>query len=241
MGGIGSLMLSYAAGALSVLSPCVLPLLPILLVSAIEQHVFGPFALAAGLSVSFAGMGILIASLGLGLDIDASILRSIGAGLMVVFGVVLLVPTLQTGLSQWAVPLTAGGNRLLERVDLTGVRGQFLLGLLLGAIWLPCAGPTLGAAIGMAAESETMLRAALIMAIFAIGAATPVLALAYGSRHAILARRARLSRISAVAKPIMGTALSAVGIFVLTGLDKIVEASLTNAMPEWLVNVTTRL
>jgi cytochrome c biogenesis protein CcdA len=241
MGDIGSLLLSYIAGALSVLSPCVLPLLPILLVSAIEQHVFGPFALAAGLSSSFAGMGILIASLGLGLDIDASILRSIVAGLMVIFGVVLLVPALQTRLSQIAVPVTAGGNRLLERVDLTGVRGQFLLGLLLGAVWSPCAGPTLGAAIGMAVESETMLRAALVMAIFAVGVATPVLALAYGSRRAIFARRDRLSRISAVAKPIMGTALVTVGTFVLTGFDKIVEASLTNAMPVWLVNVTTRL
>jgi cytochrome c-type biogenesis protein len=164
MGDLGSLLVSYAAGALSTLSPCVLPLLPIVLVGAVEQHVFGPLALAAGLAASFAATGIFIAALGLSVGIDPGIVRFGAAAVMVMFGVVLLVPALQAGLARMAGPLSAGGGTLLARVDVTGVRGQFVVGLLLGVLWSPCAGPTLGAAIGMAAESETMLRAVLVMA-----------------------------------------------------------------------------
>jgi cytochrome c-type biogenesis protein len=78
------------------------------------------------------------------------------------------------------------------------------------------------------------------MAAFSLGAATPILALAYGSRQAIFARRDLVARVSRIAKPLMGAALVGVGAFVLTGFDKVVEA-LTSAMPDWLVTVTTRL
>jgi cytochrome c-type biogenesis protein len=84
-------------------------------------------------------------------------------------------------------------------------------------------------------------RAAMVMATFSLGAATPILVLAYGSRQAIVARRDLLARTSQIAKPLMGAALVGIGVFVLTGFDKIVEASLTRAMPDWLVSVTTRL
>jgi cytochrome c-type biogenesis protein len=81
----------------------------------------------------------------------------------------------------------------------------------------------------------------MVMAMFSLGAATPILALAYGSRQAIVTRRDLLARTSRIAKPLMGTALVSVGALVLTGFDKVVEASLTRAMPDWLVSVTTRL
>ena len=111
MAAIGSLALSYAAGALSTLSPCVLPLLPVLLVSALEQHALAPLALAVGLSGSFAAIGILIASLGLGLGgLDADVLRYAAAALMAGFGIVLLIPDLQTRLTQIAAPLAGGAS-----------------------------------------------------------------------------------------------------------------------------------
>jgi len=242
MAAIGSLALSYTAGALSTLSPCVLPLLPVLLVSALEQHALAPLALAVGLSGSFAAIGILIASLGLGLGgLDADVLRYAAAALMAGFGIVLLIPDLQTRLTQIAAPLAGGVNRLLERLNPGGIGGQFMLGVLLGAVWSPCAGPTLGAAVAFAAQGGSLVYAAAAMALFAFGAATPILALAYGSRQTMLARRDRLWRLSGIGKPAMGVALAAVGLFVLTGLDKVVEANLTRTMPGWLMNATTWL
>jgi cytochrome c-type biogenesis protein len=75
MAELGGLALSYAAGALSTLSPCVLPLLPIILFGALEQHVWGSVALAAGLSASFASVGIFLASLGFGIGLDPTAFR----------------------------------------------------------------------------------------------------------------------------------------------------------------------
>ncbi len=241
MGDFGNLTLSYAAGALSTLSPCVLPLLPIVLFGVLERHAWGPLALAAGLSASFAAVGVAIASFGFSIGLDPATLRVGVAVLMVGMGAVLLVPSLQSKLAAMAAPVATGGQTLLDRLQPAGLGGQFVLGVLLGAIWSPCSGPTLGAAIGLAAQGETVGKAAAIMLAFGLGAATPILALAYGSRQVIFARRDRLVRMSRIGKPLMGVAFVGVGAFVLTGLDKIVEASLTRAMPDWLVTVTTRL
>ena len=238
---LGGLTLSYATGALSTLSPCVLPLLPIILFGALEQHAWGPVALAAGLSASFAGVGIFLASLAFNIGIDPTAFRLGVAALMLIIGIVLLVPALQSRFALAVAPVAMGGQALIDRLRPSGIGGQFALGVLLGAIWSPCSGPTLGAAIGLAAQSETAGRAAMVMAMFSLGAATPLLALAYGSRQAIVARRKLLARTSRIVKPLMGAALISVGVLVLTGFDKVVEASLTRAMPDWLVTVTTRL
>ena len=238
---ISNLVLSYAAGALSTLSPCVLPLLPLVLFGVLEKHAWGPVALATGLSASFAAFGIAIASVGFNIGLDPATLRNAVAVLLLAMGIVLLVPALQGRLAAFAAPVATGGQTLLDRIQPSGLGGQFLLGVLLGAIWSPCSGPTLGAAIGLAAQGDTMIKAAAVMAVFGLGAATPILALAYGSRQAIFVRRDLLARTSRVAKPVMGAAFAFVGAFILTGFDKIVETSLTNAMPDWLTTLTTRL
>ena len=236
----GSLALGFAAGALSTLSPCVLPLLPVLIASALQQHALAPLALAGGLSVSFAGMGIFTASMSLAVGLDASVLRLGGAVLMLALGVVLLVPPLQERFARAAGPVTGWAGGWLQRLPSAGLGAQALLGLVLGVVWTPCTGPTLGAAIGLAAQRESLLAAAAVMTVFGLGAAVPLLALAYGSRQAVLGRRDRLKRLATLAKPVLGTVLVAVGLLVLTGLDKIIETRLTNAMPEWLVELTTR-
>jgi len=236
----GGLAVSFLAGALSTLSPCVLPLLPILLGGALQRHRLAPAALAGGLAASFTVIGLFIATLGLSTGIDGGAVRLAAAALMAGFGAVMLSARLQAGFARLAAALAGGGNGLLEHVSGDGLGGQFLLGLLLGAAWSPCAGPSLGAAIGMAAQSGTVLKAASIMAVFSLGATAPLLALAYGSRQAMTTRRDRLARLAKWAKPVMGAALLGMGLFIVTGIDKLVETGLANAMPSWLVDLTTR-
>lgn len=235
-----SLVLAFLAGTLSTLSPCVLPLLPILLGGALQQHRLAPAALAGGLSLSFTVVGLAVATLGFAAGIDGGTVRTIAAVLMATFGLVLLSAPLQTTFAGVVAPLTGGANGLLGRVSGDGIGGQFVLGLLLGAVWSPCAGPTLGAALGMAAGSGTTGEAGAIMAVFGIGAATPMLVLAYGSRKALAARRDRMAGLAKAAKPVMGGVLLAMGLLIVSGLDKVVETRLTAAMPEWLVDVTTK-
>jgi cytochrome c biogenesis protein CcdA len=233
--------LSFLAGALASLSPCVLPLVPILLGSALQQHPAGPLALTAGLALSFAGLGATLASVGFAFGIDADLVRTGAATVMAFFGIVLFSAWLHERFALAVAPLANRAGALSGAVSKRGLVGQFAFGLLLGIVWAPCAGPTLGAAGGLAAAAGTAPRAAVMMALFGLGAAAPILALAYGTRRWAGAGRQRLHRLATVAEPVMGTALVAIALIVLTGLDKIMEAALTQAMPDWLLDITTRI
>lgn len=237
---LANLGFALVAGALSTLSPCVLPLLPVLLGGAVQQHRLAPLALAAGLAVSFTGVGLFIATLGFALGIDGGVIRLIAAVILAAFGLVMLSPRLTAGFVGVAGGLTGGANSLLGQMSGEGMGGQFLLGAVLGAVWSPCAGPTLGAAIGLAAQSGNTLQAAATMIAFGLGASAPMLALAYGSRGAMAGQRDRLARLARAAKPVMGALLLAMGILIASGLDKKIEAGLIAAMPSWLVALTTR-
>lgn len=229
---MGTLVAALLAGVFSTLSPCVLPLIPVLLAGALNSHRLGPVALASGLALSFAGLGVLLASAGFALGLDGALIRQGAAVVMVAFGTILLAPPLTRAFA--AAASMAGGGSLLARLPGDGLAGQFLLGLVLGAVWSPCTGPTLGAAIGLAGSRSTVAGAALVMAIFAIGAALPVLALAYG----LSSWKAALGSIARRGKPILGGALLVVGLLVLTGADKAIEAVLVDIMPDWLVALT---
>lgn len=231
---------SFLAGVLSTLSPCVLPLIPVLVTGAAQRHRLAPLALAGGLAASFAVLGVVLASFGLALGIDQGAVRTAAATLMTLFGVVLLSPSLQRGGAMVAAPVAGGGNAVLARASGDGVAGQFGLGLVLGAVWSPCAGPTLGAAVGLAAQRQHLAEVTLVMAVFALGAAAPVLLLAYGSRGALARRKEAMARLAGRAKPLLGAVLVAVGLLVLTGLDNEIEAAAVAAMPGWLVELTVR-
>jgi cytochrome c-type biogenesis protein len=235
------LALSFLAGALTSLSPCVLPLIPILVGSALQEHPAGPLALTLGLALSFAGLGVALASVGFAIGIDADVVRTGAAVLMACFGVILLSASLQERFARAGGPLINRAGVVLAAAGKAGLPGQFTLGILLGLVWAPCAGPTLGAAVGLAASSGTAPRAALMMTLFGLGAATPILALAYASRRWAGAGRQRLRALATVAKPAMGSVLVAVGVIVVTGTDKIVETALTRAMPAWLLDFSTRI
>ena len=237
---MGALSLSFAAGVLSVLSPCVLPLLPVVIASAMHSHRHGPLALAAGLVVSSTAIGLVFASLGFTWGVDRDMARAVAAALMVAAGLVLLLPRLQDAFATMSAPLARGADRVVRRLP-PGFGGQLLLGSLLGAVWTPCAGPTLAAALSLAARSESLLRAVVVMLVFGVGAAVPVIALAYGARRALFGRRAWLGSAVSTAQPIMGGVLLLVGVLTVTGADKVVETWMVDHMPSWFVDLTTWL
>ncbi|HEY5896067.1 MAG TPA: cytochrome c biogenesis protein CcdA [Burkholderiales bacterium] len=238
---MASVLLGLLAGTLTVLSPCVLPVLPFVLFAALERHRFAPLALAAGLVVAFTGAGLAIAGASIVWAPSADVMRQASAVLLVVFGAILLLSTLKNRVAALGASLTGPLNRALERLSPDGWPGHFTLGLLLGAVWTPCTGPTLGAAITWAASSATLGKASLVMLAFGAGASLPLLAIAYGSRQALQARRAALARIERLTRPALGGLILALGAFIALGVDKAVEAALVRAMPDWLVYITTLL
>jgi cytochrome c-type biogenesis protein len=150
--GLSTYGLGLAAGALSTLSPCVLPLVPVLLASAANAHRWGPVALGTGLALSFALIGTFLATVGAALGLDPDTFRSIGAAVLALFGLILLVPKLQAVFGAAMSGLSSSGHQLLARITLDGLAGQLVIGLLLGAVWSPCFGPTLGAATSWRAK-----------------------------------------------------------------------------------------
>ncbi len=235
----GEFVLAFIAGLVTILNPCVLPLVPILVASSLGKHRFGPVALAAGLGVSFTLFGFTIIAFGFQLGIDEQAIRMFAGGLLVVAGGVLLIPRAQAALSALASPLTNRAQGALGRIGGEGLTGQFLTGLLLGLVWAPCVGPTLGAAIAAASQGESLLQAFLTFLIFALGVGISIVLFALASRKALGWNAKRLQSLSRYAKPIFGVVLLAVGALVLTGLDKAIEAWILEIMPEWLVHFTT--
>ena len=233
------LALALAAGLLSILSPCVLPLVPIVLGAAATSHPLGALALAGGLAVSFTGLGLLLAVAGFGLGIDAGTFRMAAAAIMIVLGAILLVPAWQAQLAGVGGPLSNWADRHFGRFASAGLAGQFALGLLLGAVWSPCVGPTLGAASLLASQGRDLSQVALTMLIFGIGAALPLVLFGLISRATLMGVRSRLLSAGKVGKGLLGGAFLVIGFAIVSGADKWIETVLVDASPQWLTQLTT--
>lgn len=233
--------ISFAAGVLSALSPCVLPLLPILLGTALTAHRLGPLALAAGLALSFALAGTLIGYAGVSLGMEQALIRNVAALLLGLFGLILLSAQLQERFAAAAAVLSAAGSGLLQRVTLDGWQGQFVLGLLLGIVWSPCVGPTLGAAITLAAQGRELGQVALVMAAFGLGAGLAVVLLGLLSRRALANMRGSLLNAAKYGKAVLGAIMLALALSILAGFDRHLEAWLLDISPDWLLFLTTSL
>lgn len=237
---LATLALAALAGALSVLSPCVLPLLPIVLGAAAVEHRWAPAAFALGLALSFTVLGLFVSTIGYAVGLDAGVLRTLAAVLLLGIGVVLLVEPLQVRLAVTGSPIGNYVEQRLGNLSTHGWSGQFLLGLMLGAVWAPCVGPTLGAASLLAAQGENLGQVGLTMAFFGLGAAVPLLIMGLLSRDAMMRWRGRLLGAGTGGRTVLGLLLAAVGILILSGLDKTIETALVDASPAWLTNLTTR-
>ena len=200
----------------------------------------GPVALAAGLALSFVVIGLFVATLGFAAGLDQDVFRFAAAALLIVVGGVLLLPKLQMQFATAAGPLGQWAGARTGGFAGRGWSGQFAVGLLLGAVWSPCVGPTLGAASVLAARSENLPGVAVTMLAFGIGAALPLLAIGMMSREALLRWRSRLLAAGSGGKIAMGVLLVAVGALILSGLDKRLETVLVEASPAWLTELTTR-
>lgn len=239
--GLTSYGLSFAAGSLSTLSPCVLPVVPILLATAVAAHRLGPYALAGGLTLSFTFVGVLVASLGGAIGLDQTALRTAGAVLLLAFGLILISSRLQELFAVATSGVSGAGQSLLSKVTLDGLPGQFLIGLLLGIVWSPCVGPTLGAAITLASQGQDLGQVTALMALFGLGAGVPLVVLGLLSRQAMMRMRSRLLVAGRLGKQVLGGVMLLLGAMILSGADKLFEAWVLNHAPEWLVQATTSI
>lgn len=235
------LLFAFGAGLLTLINPCVVPVLPIVIASAFQSSRFGPVALSGGLSLSFVTLGVGVTAFGQALGVDIDTISKIGAGLMVLFGLALLVPQAGAVMAGAMAGLSSQADARIDTLDRGGLRGQFLGGLLLGAVWSPCIGPTLGGAISLASQGEGLLRATTIMVFFAAGVSTLILGLAYGTRGAVGRYNTQLRALALRSRPILGVAFVAVGLGLLFNVHHMIEAWMIGVLPAWLIDLSVSL
>jgi cytochrome c-type biogenesis protein len=217
-----------------------LPVLPIVLGAASSAERLGSVALAAGLALSFTTIGLFAAPIGYSIGLSADVFRYVAAALVIAVGIVLMLPRLQVQLAAASGPIANWTDQRFGSRNGSGLSGQFGVGVLLGAVWSPCVGPTLGAASLLAAQGQNLPQVAATMFAFGIGAALPLLLLGLLSREAMASWHKGLMSASQFAKAGLGILFIAIGALVITGFDKSIETVLVAASPQWLTDLTTR-
>jgi cytochrome c biogenesis protein CcdA/thiol-disulfide isomerase/thioredoxin len=167
-------VVSYLGGVLTILSPCILPVLPFVFARADQPFVKSGLPLLLGMAITFAGVATL-AAVGGGWAVQANQYGRFAAiVLLALFGVTLLFPELADRLTR---PLVALGGRLSQKADDPNTSGSsfgpsFLLGIATGLLWAPCAGPILGLVLTGAALQGANVQTSLLLLAYAAGAAT---------------------------------------------------------------------
>lgn len=231
--------LAFVAGVLSILSPCVLPLVPIVLGSAQSRHRWGALALGAGLTASFTVVGLFAATIGYSIGLDADFFRRVGGVIMLAVGLVLLTPALQRAIAGAVNPWSARAASRLGGIDERGLWGQAALGGVMGLVWAPCVGPTLGAAALLAAQGRDLAQVAVVMSAFGMGAAAPLVAIGMISAEGLRRWRERMRTAGEGGKRLLGLALGVLGLLMISGLDRVLESRLIDLSPDWLTHLTT--
>jgi len=235
------LIFAYGAGLLTLINPCVLPVIPLALASAASADRFGPVALAAGMSAAFTLLGVAVAAFGPAVGLTPETVADAGALAMVAFGAMLLTPRLNAVFSAATAGFAGAADARMRDTGGNGLAGHFAGGALLGAVWSPCIGPTLGGAIALASAGQSLAFAAGIMLAFSLGVSTIVLLLAYGARETIRARQQAMRALAERSKPIMGVAFVAIGLALWFRLNHIAEAYLLDRMPTWLQDLSVAI
>lgn len=236
---LSHLGLSLVAGSLTTLSPCVFPILPLVLGGAVQGNRLAPLAMGAGMAASFALIGIVLGALGPALGIDSDHVRVFGAWLLIAFGLVMLIPQLSNRFSEWMLPIASSANAASSRLDGGSLGSALLLGGVLGFVWSPCSGPLLASALTLVASEGGAARGGLILGLFGLGAATPLVAVAYASRQGFNAARGWImQRINGIKKA-FGLIILLTGLAILSGGDKWLEARIVDVLPDAWVRATT--
>ena len=233
---------SFIAGLLTTLSPCVLPILPFLLGSALRKNKKAPLYMIVGLAVSFVVVGFTISRFGAFLGLDGEQIRKGSAMILILTSVFFLSKKIQVIVSEKLTKFASIGSSASNKWKLneTSNLDSILLGALLGIIWSPCAGPTLGVAISLASQEGATVAALKLMIIYAIGAAIPMLLISYGLRSFFQKYQGRITGFAENLKTFFGVILLLAGVFIFFGLDKTIEAFLLNYLPQSWVDLITK-
>jgi cytochrome c-type biogenesis protein len=225
-----NLVLALLAGVVTIAAPCTLPVLPILLGASVgHSSKARPAMIALGFVISFSSVALLLGAITRIFDFDPNILRTGAAILLLGFGLLMIWPAPFEWLS-----IRIGGLTNVSAASKASARqgniGGFVLGTTLGLVWTPCAGPVLGSILTIVATSKDTAWASILLIAYAIGAAIPMLAIAYGGQ-AVTTRIRGIARISPKLQQGFGVVVIAFAIASYFQYDTLIVAWLTGFYP----------
>ena len=232
MNNLIELPLATLAGVLTIASPCVLPILPIVLGSTLQgtnqrTNRSRPLFIVAGFVLTFAALGMLLASASQHV-VAHETLRLAGIAMLMLTGLLMLwrqpyewLMARMGGFLNRAGPSADGSN---------GNAGGFVLGMSLGAVWTPCAGPVLASILVLVAKAQDIGWSATLLVMYALGAGIPMLVIAYGGQF--MATRVRvLARHSHRLIQVFGVLILLTGFAIYFQYDVVIYAALADFFP----------
>lgn len=217
--------LAVIGGLLTVLSPCVLPILPLIVGRSLQSHRYGPLALVLGLISGFAAIGSLLGVTASWFTGLVSTLRNLAIALLIFAGILAIFPVWGHRLSSY---LHLGSR--VKKHTRVGLIGEFWLGSQLGLLWTPCAGPVLGSILVLAAVQHNAVGAFVLLVLYGLGAGLPLILIAYGSRY-VSKHLLSLRSHAMVLQKVGGVIVVATAIAILLGWDVQIQLWLAPIFP----------
>lgn len=229
-------VLALLAGVATVAAPCTLPVLPILLGASVGQTSrLRPAAIALGFVISFSFVALLLNALTRLLEFDPNVLRNGATFLLVVFGLLMIFPAVYERLAS-QLSLYSAGSGALAMTKIPGAAGGLVLGTALGLIWTPCAGPVLGSILTLIATSADIAAGSALLVTYALGAAIPILAIAYGGQS-VTTRVRSVARFAPRLRQGFGVIVIAVAIATFLNYDAQIVAWFASLHPDGQVGL----
>ena len=226
------ILFAILAGALTIGAPCILPLLPIILGASVgRQSKTRPLFIVLGFVLTFSAVGLLLSFLTSRLGLDPQTLRNVATVFLAIFGVFMIWPTPFEKLTLHMFGVINKANEYIGKSG-TGNFGGFVLGVMIGIIWTPCAGPVLGSILTLIATSTDVVRASILLIAYAIGAGLPMLIIAYGSQY-ITTKVRIFARYSRILQQVFGVLILGLAVAIYFQYDLVIQAKLLDLFPGW--------
>lgn len=225
--------LALLAGLLTIASPCILPVMPILLGTSVERPSrVRPLFIVAGFILTFASFAMLLGAVSSTVHVAQQVLRNTGIGLLAISGLLRVWPRPYDWLvARLQPPLERIGAAVAPGVQPgSGNTGGFVLGMSLGAVWTPCAGPVLASILVLVVKAQDLGWSALLLTLYAIGAAIPILAIIYGGHY--MTQRVRLvSRYAERLQQVFGVLVMLTALAIYLQVDVLAYARIAAIFP----------
>ena len=226
---------AFIGGIVTVLSPCILPLLPIILSSSTAKGKLHPLGIVTGFTLSFTFFTLFLSAIVQATGIAANALRNFSVIVLILFGLTLVIPKAQSLIEKLFVYFSRFTPHSQNK---TGFSGGLIVGTSLGLLWTPCVGPILASVITLAISGEVTGSAFLITLAYSLGTAIPMFGIIMGGRTA-LQKMPGLIKNSGKIQKAFGLVMIVTAIAIFFSIDRKFQTFVLNTFPQYGTGLTS--